>query len=240
MRFDSNVCVECTHITDHLYKIYSHKSICLCKCPNCGNYYDYYIEHNFVIIFIDIILHKKSVFRHLIFNETTFALQKACFLASDLVINYTKMHIIVLTLLPFINSYTKTPDIDLFFYSSKLIDYFFQIIFSKAKEYIIWLAFANLAFTQTNVFDYKMFLNKTVAMLYAKEISTFPLFISILFSIWDSSHAHLNYSLLIKAAIFSYECEAFSVILNNSYKKACLYVISIKLLSKVLNKITCV
>lgn len=37
----------------------------------CNQFADKYIEHDFIIIFIDMLLHKPQVYRHLLFNRIT-------------------------------------------------------------------------------------------------------------------------------------------------------------------------
>lgn len=63
------VCVECGLRLDHLYTAYSPSNLCLTKCPRCSHFADHYIEHDMVLVFIDMLLHKPAVYRHLIFNR---------------------------------------------------------------------------------------------------------------------------------------------------------------------------
>lgn len=62
-------CVECGLSVTTLVTEYSKGNIVLTQCENCKKFADKYVEHDFVIIFIDMILHKPQVYRHLLFNR---------------------------------------------------------------------------------------------------------------------------------------------------------------------------
>ena len=74
-------CVECSHPVASLYTVYSKDNVRLTQCvtPNflakadlqdqCKKFADKYIEHDFVVLFIDIILIKPQVYRHLLYNR---------------------------------------------------------------------------------------------------------------------------------------------------------------------------
>ncbi|CAI0460276.1 unnamed protein product [Linum tenue] len=61
-------CVECGFAIRTLYVQYSPGNIRLMKCENCKSVADEYIECEFMIILIDLILHKPKAYRHLLFN----------------------------------------------------------------------------------------------------------------------------------------------------------------------------
>ncbi|CAG8443802.1 5687_t:CDS:2 [Funneliformis caledonium] len=62
-------CVECGVPVTNLYTEYSKGNIRLTHCEICNKFADKYVEHDFVIIFIDMLLHKPQVYRHLLFNR---------------------------------------------------------------------------------------------------------------------------------------------------------------------------
>ncbi|CAI2174547.1 14427_t:CDS:2 [Funneliformis geosporum] len=62
-------CVECGAPVTNLYTEYSKGNIRLTHCEKCKKFADKYVEHDFVIIFIDMLLHKPQVYRHLLFNR---------------------------------------------------------------------------------------------------------------------------------------------------------------------------
>ncbi|KAK9447161.1 Arv1-like family-domain-containing protein [Limtongia smithiae] len=63
------LCIECGSPVTSLYTAYSSNNIRLTACPNCGKFADKYIEHDSVLIFIDLVLIKPQVYRHLAFNR---------------------------------------------------------------------------------------------------------------------------------------------------------------------------
>lgn len=62
------ICIECTYQVDSLYTRYSPTNIRSTACPNCNKFADKYIEHDGVIIVIDLLLLKPQAYRHMVFN----------------------------------------------------------------------------------------------------------------------------------------------------------------------------
>ncbi|KAF7509205.1 hypothetical protein GJ744_008265 [Endocarpon pusillum] len=70
------ICITCSTPVRHLYTTYSKaddrslgKGVRLTQCPNCKRFADKYVEHDFVVLFIDLVLIKPQVYRHLLFNR---------------------------------------------------------------------------------------------------------------------------------------------------------------------------
>ena len=63
------VCVECGEPVDALFVQYSQNNIRLNRCFKCNSIADKYIEFELILVFIDVILHRKQSFRHLLFNR---------------------------------------------------------------------------------------------------------------------------------------------------------------------------
>lgn len=62
------ICIECTYPIKSLYTTYSPTNIRTTACPNCNKFADKYIEHDAVIIVIDLLLLKPQAYRHMVFN----------------------------------------------------------------------------------------------------------------------------------------------------------------------------
>lgn len=60
-------CVECGRVANATYR--KSPTIRMNHCKHCNQLIDKYEEYDFVIIIIDLILHKSQVYRHLIFNR---------------------------------------------------------------------------------------------------------------------------------------------------------------------------
>jgi len=76
-RASTTCCVQCgARSKDPLYKEYGQRSdsgnIRLTRCSSCDSRLDKYLEYDPVLITIDLILHKVEVYRHLLFNSSTF------------------------------------------------------------------------------------------------------------------------------------------------------------------------
>ncbi|GAM84929.1 hypothetical protein ANO11243_029320 [Dothideomycetidae sp. 11243] len=70
------ICIECGFKIANLYTTYSKaddrslgKGVRLTQCPRCKRFADKYVEHDYVVIFIDLVLIKPQVYRHLLFNR---------------------------------------------------------------------------------------------------------------------------------------------------------------------------
>lgn len=70
------ICITCSTPVRNLYTTYSKaddrslgKGVRLTQCPNCRRFADKYVEHDFVVLFIDLVLIKPQVYRHLLFNR---------------------------------------------------------------------------------------------------------------------------------------------------------------------------
>ncbi|KAF2188720.1 Arv1-domain-containing protein [Zopfia rhizophila CBS 207.26] len=70
------ICIECRYPVKTLYTTYSKaddrslgKGVRLTQCPRCERFADKYVEHDFVVLFIDLVLIKPQVYRHLLFNR---------------------------------------------------------------------------------------------------------------------------------------------------------------------------
>ncbi|CAE7174953.1 hypothetical protein CFE70_005248 [Pyrenophora teres f. teres 0-1] len=70
------ICISCRTPVRTLYTTYSKaddralgKGVRLTQCPVCKKFADKYVEHDFVILFIDLVLIKAEVYRHLLFNR---------------------------------------------------------------------------------------------------------------------------------------------------------------------------
>lgn len=62
------VCIECTYPVKTLYTAYSSaddrqlgRGVRLTQCPRCKRFADKYVEHDFVVLFIDLVLIKPQV-----------------------------------------------------------------------------------------------------------------------------------------------------------------------------------
>ncbi|KAI9472736.1 sterol homeostasis protein [Coemansia sp. RSA 1290] len=69
------VCIECGHAVSSLFTEYGVGHIRLTQCTFCKSFADKYVEHDVVIQFIDMLLHKPQVYRHLLINKLEFRQQ---------------------------------------------------------------------------------------------------------------------------------------------------------------------
>ncbi|KAF9031515.1 Arv1-domain-containing protein [Hymenopellis radicata] len=64
------ICTTCTRHVPYLYTVYeSAYNLRLEQCPSCGAFADPYVEHDSLLLLIDLILLKRGVYRHLLYNR---------------------------------------------------------------------------------------------------------------------------------------------------------------------------
>ncbi|CAN0135598.1 unnamed protein product [Ascophyllum nodosum] len=68
------VCVECGRPVPRLFREYNKGSIRLGRCDFCRSVADKYIECEFVLVAIDLVLHRVQAYRHLLFNRRPFSI----------------------------------------------------------------------------------------------------------------------------------------------------------------------
>ncbi|KAJ2083927.1 sterol homeostasis protein [Coemansia sp. RSA 988] len=66
------VCIECAQPVSSLYTVYGASHIRLTQCEHCKSFADKYVEHDVIVMFIDMLLHKPQVYRHLLVNHLEF------------------------------------------------------------------------------------------------------------------------------------------------------------------------
>lgn len=65
------ICVECGEAVDSLYTEFAKGNIKLTRCPRCSSVADKYIEFELTLVVLDMTLHRKQAYRHLLFNRST-------------------------------------------------------------------------------------------------------------------------------------------------------------------------
>ncbi|KAF1805306.1 Arv1-like family-domain-containing protein [Mucor lusitanicus] len=219
-----STCVECGASVVNLYTQYSKDNIRLTTCDQCNNFADKYIEHDFVIIFIDMLLHKPQVYRHLLFNRIT---------EQDGVEPHVFRFAILLILFEVYIKWFRLEryytDYDTKFIEQPLYYQYLYILTLCIFEFIVFHCCINLAIRVYFRNQNKRIRHNYVSM--ALIISSFGKMLLILMVIWD--YKQLEYSWLVSIIVLASNTEALSVYLNIPYFQT-LLVISIGILGRVL------
>lgn len=64
----SYVCVECGASVPHLVRDYGKGNVRLAICNHCNAIADKYVEYEHVLLFLDVMLFKPQVYRHILYN----------------------------------------------------------------------------------------------------------------------------------------------------------------------------
>lgn len=83
------VCITCGNSVPALARSYGKGNVQLIKCEICNGFADKYIENEFIIIFLDMLLQKPAVYRHLLLNQS---------LSRDKLLSFSKRLYILLIL----------------------------------------------------------------------------------------------------------------------------------------------
>ncbi|CAL1716136.1 unnamed protein product [Somion occarium] len=64
------ICTNCSHPTPYLYTVYNTaNNLRLEQCTQCHEFADPYVEHDTLTLILDLMLLKRNVYRHLLFNR---------------------------------------------------------------------------------------------------------------------------------------------------------------------------
>ncbi|KAL1923921.1 uncharacterized protein VTP21DRAFT_6956 [Calcarisporiella thermophila] len=210
------VCVECGTAVTNLYTEYSKGNIRLTQCSNCNKFADKYVEHDFVIVFIDMLLHKPQVYRHLLFNRLEYRDQ-------GLDPSVLKLGVLLVLFDVYIKWFRvekmkddpndANSDLALAFMQQPLYYQYVYILTLCAVEF--------LAYQMSVIFAVKLCMGSRYAILKYNYItmtlilSSFGKMLLILMVIW--SFHELEYSWLVSIFVFTSNVEALAVFLCTTY-----------------------
>ncbi|KAI9342744.1 Arv1 protein [Zopfochytrium polystomum] len=207
-----SVCVTCGEGVPALFLRYTNGSIKLLQCGACNDFADKYIENDGVIVFIDMVLHKRPVYRHLLKNRVRFGTNGL----NAGIINLGVLLILFEVYLKWFKLEQYHGRSDFLEVDSVVVQYFYVLAVCTI-EAIIW----HIAIRLAVYFLYKprspdertkAFFNR-VSM--ALMISSYGKLLLIMMVIWD--YDELNYAWLINLFVLTSNLEALSALLNTSY-----------------------
>ncbi|CAB4401370.1 unnamed protein product [Rhizophagus irregularis] len=210
-------CVECGAPVTNLYTEYSKGNIRLTPCEKCKKFADKYVEHDFVIIFIDMLLHKPQVYRHLLFNRLEYR-------DHGIDPNVFKLGILLILF----DVYIKWFRLEKYYTASNIpfieqpvfLQYLY-ILFLCVIEFVVFQFGVRLAVSFYIGDKYAIIKYNYIAI--ALIISSFGKILLILMVIWD--YNGLEYSWLINIVVLTSNVEALAVFLNVGYFKTLLILI---------------
>ncbi|KAM3580287.1 sterol homeostasis protein [Umbelopsis sp. WA50703] len=225
------ICVECDAPVATLYTEYSKGNIRLTSCDNCNNFADKYIEYDYVIIFIDMLLHKPQAYRHLLFNRITYNDERS------IEPNIKKLAVLLILFEVYIKwfrlekYYTGS---DSTFMEQPLFYQYLYILLLCIIEFLVFHIGVHTAirwlFRGQNSQSIR---HNYIAM--ALIVSSFGKMLLILMVIWD--YKQLEYSWLVSIIVLTSNIEALSVFLHIGYIKTfCIisFGIALKMLAQLL------
>ncbi|KAG0092687.1 sterol homeostasis protein [Podila epicladia] len=208
-------CVECGAAVSSLYTEYSKGNIRLTYCEHCNKLADKYVEHDFVIIFVDMILHKKPVYRHLLFNRLPYR---------DLGIdpNVFKLGILLILFDVYIKWFKLEQEVTMInsgFAQHALVLY---ILFLCVIEFLSFHFGVRLIISLWYGGRYAILKYNYITTTLI--ISSFGKMLLILMVIWD--YTELEHSwLLVNFIVFTSNIEALSVFLDAGYLPTTLVIV---------------
>ncbi|KAL7750508.1 sterol homeostasis protein [Sorochytrium milnesiophthora] len=180
-------CVECGQSVHSLYTVYSPGNIRLTQCESCNTFADKYVEYDGVVIFIDLLLHKHQVYRHILFNRLGYR--------DDVLQSGTRKLAVILILF---EVYLKLVNIELRHGREPNFD-----LSASVRQWLIqdatplWSDIVQLPLIPSAII-----------------VSSFGKLLLILMVIWDS-RSILEYSWLVSVFVLASNVEALSVIIKS-------------------------
>ncbi|KAJ1987440.1 sterol homeostasis protein [Coemansia spiralis] len=215
------VCIECGHPVASLYTEYGIGHIRLTQCENCKSFADKYVEHDVVIVFIDMLLHKPQVYRHLLVNKLEF---RQPFMEK----NVTKLCILLILFSVYIDWFRLEEggrlrnQSELLFgkQHSFAVQYLFILVLA-AVDAVLMLAGILLA----SIIHQRSFkqVKRWATIATALTISSFGKVLMIMLVIWEYNESY--YPWLLDFLLFTSYSTAMSVLFDIHALWACLMVV---------------
>ncbi|KAI8092491.1 Arv1-like family-domain-containing protein [Halteromyces radiatus] len=217
-------CVECGTRVQNLYTQYSKDNIRLTSCDQCQQFADKYIEYDFVIIFIDMLLLKPQVYRHLLFNRIS---QTGHGIESNII----RFAILLILFEVYIKWFRLERYCTLYnslFLQKPLYYQYLYILALCILEFVVFHCCICLALRFYFRNHDKVIRYNYISM--ALIISSFGKMLLILMVIWE--YEQLEYSWLVSIIVLASNVEALSVYLDLSYMKTFL-IVSVGIIGRV-------
>ena len=237
----SSVCVECGNSVPSLYTSYTtptnqpttptkSDNICLSKCPQCHHFCDSYIEHDSVLVFIDMLLHKPAVYRHLIINRYMMTYTEGgvvkCSSKEGALSGGWWFYRLVLLKIAF-EVYVKLRN-GVFLESEAFNIYIKLFIQSSVECLVLWLSIRVLINLTLSYQEKQMMSSRLKLLPFLLITSSFPSLLHIPMLIWDYRSASrldgFNYEYLISIAVLTSMAEALSAVYAVGYVWAYMWV----------------
>ncbi|KAI3633942.1 hypothetical protein MIR68_007546 [Amoeboaphelidium protococcarum] len=219
------VCVQCGNSVSSLYTEYSKGNIKLTRCTHGNNVADMYIEHGFTLLFIDLLLHKKNVYRHILFNRLQYVEHGLGMPVIRILILQLLFDVYVRTLrngnLQSSDSLTSQADA-ISFYASN----YAQLLLRSALDVLLYHVVVRGLVLLTLPARYAIVKFNYISI--ALIISSFPKLLLLPMVIWDyqKSFGHMfgwEWFYMVDLLVFTSNTEALSVFLDTSYLTAMFY-----------------
>lgn len=209
-----NICIECGFLCRKPYKKYKSGSIVLSQCSECKKQTDKYIECDFVIIFIDFVLQKRQVYRHLIFNRHTVYSEWKLFRKETLILFF-----LIWTMDTYLDiqrqaQYRKNEENYLFFFINNKTP--FEIfLFHVLSSFLYFIGI----FLGERFYCFLLKEKKSCLfhLLYAFLLTYFTKIFGFLFIFWGSKE--MFYRVILSIMFILSNIEIFKVVMKDSYSR---------------------
>ncbi|ORY41236.1 hypothetical protein BCR33DRAFT_342640 [Rhizoclosmatium globosum] len=206
-------CIHCASSMKALYREYSKGNIRLELCKHCKQFADHYIENDTIVVFIDMVLMKKPVFRHLLHNRLQYN-------SLGINMNVSKLAVILILFEVYVKWFTLEK------YHGKA-DFMATESIYKQYLYILSLCVFESTLWHIAIRTAVWLLHKQEPAEEAKSIvwynkvsmsliiSSYGKLFLLLMAIWD--YKELDYAWLLNVFVVMSNLEALSAFLNTKY-----------------------
>jgi len=202
------ICVECGCSVNDTFKQFSKGNIRLTHCDNCHRVADKYVEYDFIIIFLDLILHRSQVYRHILFNRTEYC-------DNGISIQYLKVFIVYL----FFECYAKWNQLQ-----EEIVQPYVHIliVFAVTLEFLVYLfsIMVGVHLTAKPSIGTNYGIIKYNYIIMAIILASFGKGFTFLMMIWEYNHTFSIFSAVIDIFVLTSNTLVLKVFLNSTTIKA--------------------
>lgn len=219
------VCIWCGKTASALYRRFNNGITKLSHCITCGNVVDIYTEYDSVLLLLDILLHKSTAFKHVLFNRNL-NIQKRLFMLYLVCDTYIK-----LVQLPYSSSSSYKENC--YNWHAVLERDFLWVFALTLSEYfinfsVIYLLVTFLCYYRCSI---RMSLFKVIKMLL---LSSYGKLFNMAAAVWGANELLLSIW-LTNIFVITSNAQALNVTLEISWRRSLIIVLTAVIVTKVIS-----
>ncbi|KAM9993593.1 hypothetical protein ACTFIZ_011570 [Dictyostelium cf. discoideum] len=219
------ICIECGRPVNDVYKEFGKAgsgNIRLTRCASCNQTADKYVEYDFIIVFLDLFLHKAQAYRHLLFNRQPYR-------DFGIPIQYIKVLVVYIFFESYIKwlrfkEYEQHPSGPAFYYidwqDDVPYDRYWFIFITAIAEFAVYIL--SIILSVRLIYESRYPIIKYNYLIMAIILSSFGKGFLVLMMIWDYP---FSFGSILNIFVLSSNVVAIKVFLDTTTFKAIFFVV---------------